>query len=329
MRLLARLTMAGVLLVGAVAAQAGEVKVSFSNGLVTIVAANASPREILGEWARRGQVRVTNLDRLAGEPITMQLTDVPETQALETVLRGTAGYAAAPRREAVATIAVYDRILLLPGVAPALPVATATPPSSSNAGAGRGRVGPPPFGPPSDDESGFAEPTPGMTPPWTGRDAARPVPDRRAMPGQATESGTTGQPRGFYPGILGTQSPTTSQPSPALRSGFDSTSTTSRSPGSTGSVVPGVLTTSPTPEAIPASNAGSQEEPAATMTGSAARPGELTSPSPAALAKPNQLSGAAQQPSVVNPAGNPAGTAAKPGTPTPTTTPTGPIKDPE
>lgn len=113
------------LLVIAGPARAGEVKVSFVNGRVTVVATDASPREILGEWARLGQVRVTNLERLAGGPVTLQLTDVPEARALETILRGTAGFVAAPRVQPVATMSSYDRLVLMPGVAPAVAAAPA------------------------------------------------------------------------------------------------------------------------------------------------------------------------------------------------------------
>jgi hypothetical protein len=122
----------------AVPSWAGEVKLSFSNGLITIVATNATPRQILAEWARQGQVQITNLDRLAGGPVTMQMTAVPEAQALETLLRGTAGYVAAPRAESVVAASAYDRIMLMPGVAPSLPAAGASS-QQSFMGGGRGR----------------------------------------------------------------------------------------------------------------------------------------------------------------------------------------------
>ena len=107
MKPLVRWALVGALLAAAGPAWGGEVKLSFSHGLVTLIATDASPREILSEWARLGQVRVTNLDRLAGAPVTLQMTDVPELRALETILRGTAGYVAAPRREVVATVSGY------------------------------------------------------------------------------------------------------------------------------------------------------------------------------------------------------------------------------
>jgi hypothetical protein len=176
-------------LAASVPARAGEVKVSFSNGLVTVIATNATPREILGEWARLGQVRVTNLDRLAGGPVTLQLTNVSEAQALETLLRGTAGYVAAPRREPIATMSLYDRVLLMPGLAPAVPVAGATAQPAANTPVSRGRPGQPPFGMPSDDQTG---PMSGFPQAWTTRGAGRPGPNGPA--GQSMQSFVAAQP---------------------------------------------------------------------------------------------------------------------------------------
>jgi hypothetical protein len=134
-KILARVALTGVLLAVAVAAGAGEVRVSFANGLVTVIATEASPRQILGEWAKLGQVRITNLERLTGGPVTIQITSIPEAQALETLLRGTAGYVAAPRAGAgeMASLSRYDRILLMPGVAPAV-VPAAPAPTTVNRG---------------------------------------------------------------------------------------------------------------------------------------------------------------------------------------------------
>ncbi len=184
--------LAGALLATAEPARAGEVKLSFSNGLVTVVATDASPREILGEWARLGQVRVTNLDRLAGSLVTLQLTDVSEIRALETILRGTAGYIAAPRREPSATISRYDRILLMPGVAPAMAPAASSPQPPS-AGMGRGRPGQPPFGAFGGGGAGPAGDTPGY-PASLGVNVTRPEPNRPVTGSGVHQSYETAQP---------------------------------------------------------------------------------------------------------------------------------------
>jgi hypothetical protein len=187
-------TLVGVLLAAAVPARAGEVKVSFTNGRVTLVATDASPREILGEWARLGQVRVTNLDRLTGTPVTLQLTDVPETRALETILRGTAGYVAAPRREPVSTISRYDRILLMPGVAPTVTAAAPRSQPPAGAGVGRGRPGQPPFTSFGTDRAGAGGPMSRFTQSWMTRDAGQSDPSGPAMQRPGLQSFVVAEP---------------------------------------------------------------------------------------------------------------------------------------
>jgi len=46
----------------------------------------------------RGQTRIVNVDRLSGPPVSIELTNVPEAQALDTLLRAVSGYLAAPSR---------------------------------------------------------------------------------------------------------------------------------------------------------------------------------------------------------------------------------------
>ena len=65
-----------------------QVKLEFHDGLVNLTTQNAPLRTILTEWARLGGTQVVNVERLAGAPVTLQLTDVPETQALDIILRG-------------------------------------------------------------------------------------------------------------------------------------------------------------------------------------------------------------------------------------------------
>lgn len=110
-------------------AWAGELALSFHDGRVTLKAADVSLRQILVEWARLGQVRVVGLEKLTGAPVTLELTDVAEKQALEILLRSVAGYVAAPRRVAVsATASRFDRLVLLPtSIASAAPVAAPRP----------------------------------------------------------------------------------------------------------------------------------------------------------------------------------------------------------
>lgn len=110
-------------------AWADPLVLSFNDGRVTLKAADVSLRQILVEWARLGQVRIVGLEKVAGAPVTLELVDMPEKQALEILLRSVAGYVAAPRqRAAAATASRFDRLVLLPtSIASAAPVGTPRP----------------------------------------------------------------------------------------------------------------------------------------------------------------------------------------------------------
>ena len=84
-------------------------------------AKDATVRQILTEWARVGQTRIINVDRVAGPPLSIELTNVPEAQALDTLLRTVSGYLAAPRPVTMPNASAYDRIFILP-------TSTGTPP---------------------------------------------------------------------------------------------------------------------------------------------------------------------------------------------------------
>jgi hypothetical protein len=99
-----------------------SVNLQFSNGRVSLRAQNAPVRAILAEWARLGGATIVNGDRVAGAPVTLELTDVPESQALDIVLRSVAGYMLGPRRAGTPGASAYDRIMILPtSVAPRNP----------------------------------------------------------------------------------------------------------------------------------------------------------------------------------------------------------------
>lgn len=108
-----------LLLVCAASTASAEVLLTIRNGRVTIIAKDATVRQILAEWARVGQTRIVNAERLPGGPLTLRLTDVPEEQALDLLLRNVSGYMAARRMTADATLSRYDRILVMPTAAPA------------------------------------------------------------------------------------------------------------------------------------------------------------------------------------------------------------------
>jgi hypothetical protein len=85
------------------------------DGLVTIVAKEATVRQILAEWARVGQTTIVNAERIAGGPQNIELSEVPEKQALDIILRSVNGYLAAPRATIDRNASRFDRVVVLPG----------------------------------------------------------------------------------------------------------------------------------------------------------------------------------------------------------------------
>lgn len=122
------LTVAALALLCALPAAAQQsVNLQFQNGRVTLRAQNAPVRAILAEWARLGGATIVNGDRVVGPPVTLELTAVPERQALDIVLRSVAGYMLAPRPAGAAGASAFDRIMILPtSVAPRNPPPPAT-----------------------------------------------------------------------------------------------------------------------------------------------------------------------------------------------------------
>ncbi|MFB3853305.1 MAG: hypothetical protein ACE148_05705 [Vicinamibacterales bacterium] len=191
-------------------ASAGEVKLQMKNGRVTLEAHNATAREILAEWARVGGTRILNAERVPGGPMTLILTDVPESKALDTVLRSVSGYMAAPRPATVPGASVYDRIVILATVrqAPAPGLAGPAPVDASQ------RFRPGRSVRPDEQEEmmapnpGFPGSSPNMTP---GANPGMPVPadpgagQGATMPGPAGGApvpSTPGAPGGAMPGGL-------------------------------------------------------------------------------------------------------------------------------
>lgn len=104
-----------VLLVAAVPslASAGELVVRIADGRATVIARDVTVAQILSEWARVGSTRVVNGEKLFGGPVTIELVDMPEKQALDILLRSAAGYMTAPRPEPLAGASLYDRVVIL------------------------------------------------------------------------------------------------------------------------------------------------------------------------------------------------------------------------
>ena len=112
------------------AASAGDLRMSMQNGRVTILADGVPLRQILGEWARVGQSKILNIERVNGPAVTLQLVDMPEKDALDILLRSASGYIAAPRAELIANASMYDRITIMAtSHAPAAVTSAAPPPT--------------------------------------------------------------------------------------------------------------------------------------------------------------------------------------------------------
>jgi hypothetical protein len=117
-----------------------DVQLSIRDGRVSIVAKDATVRQILTEWARVGRTNIVNVERIPGGPITLELKDVPEGEALDILLRTLSGYMAAPRLAQRPDVSQFETVIVMP---------TTAPPPSRTAG-----VGPAPFTPPP---SGFPQ----------------------------------------------------------------------------------------------------------------------------------------------------------------------------
>jgi hypothetical protein len=128
MTLMKAVALSAVFLAASVSSATAEVQISLENGRVTLTATNATVREILAEWARVGGTTVVNAERIPGGPLTLQLTGMPEHEALDLLLRSVTGYVAAPRPQPAANLSRYDRILVL-----ATPAMARTPVTASSA----------------------------------------------------------------------------------------------------------------------------------------------------------------------------------------------------
>ena len=127
-------------------AGAGEVRLAIKDGRVTLVARDATLRDILVEWERVGGTRIVNRDRVPATRLTLELPNVTEEQALTTLLRPIAGYMASRRLDPGTGVSAFSRIVLL--AAPATPVGFTASASMPGASPGGGPQAGPPTGRP-------------------------------------------------------------------------------------------------------------------------------------------------------------------------------------
>lgn len=202
MRAFATLVLAGGTWLALGSPAFADVQVSIHDGRVSLAAKDATVRQILTEWARVGRIRIVNVERIAGGPVTMELTNVPEQEALDTLLRSYSGYLVAPRTPLVSDASQFDRIIVMPAAASPRPTvsASAQPP-------------PAPFGQlngiiqPSPEEDDTRPGGPQLPPAFAPMFNNVPQPNPR-------RPGNTFVPPGQGPGIFGTI-PANDQPVPA------------------------------------------------------------------------------------------------------------------
>lgn len=112
-------------------AAVADVRLTMQDGRVSIVAKDATIRQILTEWARIGKTQIVNLERIPGGPVTLELTNVTEKQALDVLLRPLSGYMLVLRVADAANVSRFDRIVVIPTIAEQRPaLSTSLPPPS-------------------------------------------------------------------------------------------------------------------------------------------------------------------------------------------------------
>ena len=70
-----------------------KVEITFEgNGVMSLAATNASLREILTEWTRKGGTPFVGAERLTGANLSLQFDHKSETEVIASLLRGASGY---------------------------------------------------------------------------------------------------------------------------------------------------------------------------------------------------------------------------------------------
>lgn len=230
-------------------ARAQGLKLAFNQGRVS-VDANAVPvRAILSEWAKLGGTKIVGAERVAGTPLTLKLVDVPESQALEIILRSVAGYMAAPRG-AMPGASMYDRILVM--ATSSVPAAAPSRPAAGNNLNGNPNNGTQRFVPPRpvrqeqaepDEDEDEDDPNPPNPPVFT-------FPQQPGQPGFNQPGALNGQP--IMNGGAIVLNPSTGQPQTITINPSPYSPTGPTTPfGTAGATVPGMIQPVPQPSAPP------------------------------------------------------------------------------
>ena len=192
---LKRLALCAATYMLAASTASAEVHLTMQNGRVSIVAKDATLRQILTEWARVGQTTIVNVERIPGGPVSLELNDVTEGQALEVLLRPISGYITAPRPVEAANLSRYDRIIVMPTLAGArAPVAATTPPPVFQQAP---QFNPPPPADDDDDQTpatNVVVPNPGRGPVFNTFPQPQMVNPQTGVPGQPVVGGVVQTP---------------------------------------------------------------------------------------------------------------------------------------
>jgi hypothetical protein len=94
-------------------ASAQQIQVTMAEGRVTVIAKDATPRQILAEWARVGHVTIVNLERVSGGTMTLELKDMPESDVFAVLMRSVDGYIATLRSALDGNLSRFDRVVVM------------------------------------------------------------------------------------------------------------------------------------------------------------------------------------------------------------------------
>lgn len=87
--------------------------VSCGEGRMTVIAGDVPLRTIIQEWARIGGVTLTNPQQLSLAPVTVELRNVPEAEAIDVLLRSLSGYLLRPRAAESGGSSVFARLAVM------------------------------------------------------------------------------------------------------------------------------------------------------------------------------------------------------------------------
>lgn len=180
-------------------ASPGDVHITMHDGRVSIAAREATLSEVLDEWTRVGGSTIVNSEAAKGVPITIDLIDVPEGEALSVLLRSVGGYVAVARGPQSTNASRFARIQITPArtiaspppAGPAAVVPVSKPPLPAEFVTGVARILGPDGQPVQDDQDGAPPFRPSPRPPgfWPGDPPAQPAatpPPTSTMPGTRT-----------------------------------------------------------------------------------------------------------------------------------------------